>query len=502
MRMKGRTILYLLAAGSLLLAGCQKTGLSGDGDASGAIRFTASAAPTGTKANYGNDVTESGTTWQIINWEANDVLRIYSDKAVHRYVTTQHWWDYEVVSASVSGHESHATIQPSVYSENGLRNGLVWGDEPDTYTFYGIYPAADFSSGTSGVLGGSIPANQSSDALSTDLPAYGTLTAAQRIKLNAADFDALHTVIPLANGGRNVEMRFEPAFTAFEFDLTADGEVTLVDFTMTAEETPLTGPFTVTYGGTNGITPTYAASATGTGKSISVTFPANTKVSATGHVKFTVFALPIDLTGLKISFTVKNANGYQFTRSLKLDEKNSSNVYVPVEFAARKKHRITADMKAVWCFKYIKINGQAVDWEVENVTETSDSNPQASQFEVSGEGVTQGSARQTWVLGGHTATVSFKIFSPEGGTWQVVPQGDVDKFTVTGTLSGSIRSRENELTEPVTRVTFTVAPNGAAAGDRIWFKTYVTDKNGVQFSLDSETQLYDIRGFHYFLNAE
>ena len=272
---------------------------------------------------------------------------------------------------------------------------------------------------------------------------------------------------------------------------------------MTAEETLLTGPFTVTYGGTDGITPTYAAATSGTGKAITVTFPANTKVSPTSPVKFTVFALPLDITGLKISFTVKNAGGYQFTRSLTLDKKNSSNVFVPVEFAARKKHRISAEMNAIWCFKYIDITGAAVDWEVVGVTEDSDSNPQASQFEVSGEGVVQGSAKQTWVLGNNTAAVTFKIFSPEGGTWEVVPQGDVDKFTVTGTLSGSIRAREDELTQPVTRVNFTVTPkSSAAAGDRIWFKTYVTDKNGVQFSLDSETQLYDIRGFHYFLKAE
>lgn len=501
MRMKGKTLLYLLAAGSLLLAGCQKE----DFGNTGGIRFKASSG-IGTKTVYGDDVTESGTTWQIIDWEVNDSIRIYSDKAVHRYATTQHFWDYEVTGKTISGHLSYATIQPSVYTVNGMRNGLVWADEPDSYFFYGISPSVDCANGASGVLNGSIPANQGEVSTSAKLPKYGILTAAQAITISSDDYGKENKVLTLAENGPEVELRFEPAFTAFEFDLTADGATTLVDFTMTAEESLLTGPFTVTYGGTDGLTPTYAAASSGTGKSISVTFPANTVISPTADYKFTVFALPLDITGLKITFTVKNAAGYQFTRSLKLDQKNSNGVFEPVEFAARKKHRITADMKAIWCFKYIDITGKAYDWEVEDVNEVSADNPQASQFEVTGEGVTEGSARQTWILDGNTATVSFKIFTPEGGTWMIVPQGDVDKFTVTyngsavtgASFSGAIRSSS----DPVTRVEFTVAPNGADAGERIWFKTYAIDSNDVQFSLDSETQLYDIRGYHYFMNAE
>ena len=114
--------------------------------------------------------------------------------------------------------------------------------------------------------------------------------------------------------------------------------------------------------------------------------------------------------------------------------------------------------------------------------------------------------RQTWVLGSNTATVKFKIFSPAGGSWEIVPQGDnLSKFTVNGTapttLTGSIHTRDEEATLGATQVTFTVASNGANPGDQIWFKTYVytgPNKSGDKFSLDSETQLYDLRGFHYF----
>ena len=52
---------------------------------------------------------------------------------------------------------------------------------------------------------------------------------------------------------------------------------------------------------------------------------------------------------------------------------------------------------------------------------------------------------------------------------------------------------------------FTIVPKNTSAANpeqaRLWFKTYVydgADKSGNQYSLDSETQLYDTRGYHYF----
>ena len=168
-------------------------------------------------------------------------------------------------------------------------------------------------------------------------------------------------------------------------------------------------------------------------------------------------------------------------------------------------------MQGSYNFKYITLTGEALEWNAEEITETSDTQPQAGQFNVSSNvsNVYQlhpdknGSKalRQTWVLGSETATVTFKVFSPAGGTWEIVPQGDTDKFTVTGALSGHINTRTEEGTSGATVVSFTVSPDGAAAGDRIWFKTYVytgADKTGTKFSMDSETQLYDIRGYHFF----
>ena len=114
------------------------------------------------------------------------------------------------------------------------------------------------------------------------------------------------------------------------------------------------------------------------------------------------------------------------------------------------------------------------------------------------------------------------LFVPAGGTWELIPQGDVDKFTImlnTGVnddeliweevgasgISGAIRSKEDESTFGTTKVLFTIVPKNrtveGAEAARIWFKTYVYDgpnKTGTKYSLDSETQLYDTRGYHYF----
>ena len=140
----------------------------------------------------------------------------------------------------------------------------------------------------------------------------------------------------------------------------------------------------------------------------------------------------------------------------------------------------------------------------------SDKLPQASQFAVSGVSNVYDLARQaeqykdyrqTWVLGTNTASVSFKIFSPRGGRYKIAPfvedaRGNIvagtGGFEVEGELSGVMS------TDVATKVQFTVKAGTAAAGEKLFFKTYVTGGSET-YSLDSETQLYDMRGYHYFM---
>ena len=471
-RMKVHTLHCLLAAGSLLLAGCGKQDPSAD-TLPGAIRFTASAEAAGTKTAYSGVVTNGV---ERIDWAEGDRIRIYSDKAVHRNAPDQPYADYTVSSVGVDPSNaawSRAGITPA----GG--NGLVWGSTPDTYTFYGIYPVTDCADGASGILCGTIDADQGSGDPAVNLPKYGCLTAARQAALSA-----------------DVELPFAPAFTAFEFHITSDTAATLLDFTISSASGPLSGPFTVTY---TGLTPAY--STTGTGRAIRLTFPTGVPVSPAAGCTFTVFALPLDiLTDLRISFTARLSSGTQVTRSLPLNDASG-----PVPFSGRRKHIITADMKAGWSFSSITLNGVARAWETPALpAEDSDRQPQAGQFEVSGAGITR-LAGQTWLLGSHTATVSFKVLSPENGTWEVVPQGAADRFTVTydgqpvtGPFTGHIAAHSSLVSEPVTRVEFQITPRGAGDGDRLWFRTYATGADGIRYSLDSETQLYDVRGYHYF----
>ncbi len=158
-------------------------------------------------------------------------------------------------------------------------------------------------------------------------------------------------------------------------------------------------------------------------------------------------------------------------------------------------------------YKTITINLAVNDWTTQNSTDSSVDLPQASQFVVTGvdnvyqiHNTPEGKAlRQTWVLGSKTATVTFDIFSPVGGVYVVETKGDVDKFNVHFVDCLPAGNIKDPRTTSKTKITFEVsAKSTAVAGDQIWFTTTVGNANGVSFNIDSETQLYDTRGFHYF----
>lgn len=171
-------------------------------------------------------------------------------------------------------------------------------------------------------------------------------------------------------------------------------------------------------------------------------------------------------------------------------------------------------------FESITLNGVALAWTVKEVAVATDNTPQASQFAVTGDGIQnvyeQHNAeenkpyRQTWIIWSNTAKVSFKVFSPVEGTYEIKPfvkkgDGTIEEgagyFLVTfltGNNDGT-GAIGNGTVHEATKVEFTVKDNGAADDDQLFFKTYVIDVNGMRHSLDSETQLYDMRGFHYFM---
>lgn len=491
--MKTRNLIVILLAGTaILFAGCNKQNEFGgrySRQPGAPVVFGVDSRSIMTRTSYGEDATEGGKTIQAINWTAGDKIRVYSPQADRSaYGGDEHWADYTVTPTSSNASlGTLTTVQPA---------GLSWG-ESGTYTFYSVYPApaadeAAVPDGASGTIALSMPATQ----LVSDQMEYAFMTAAAEVTTTESD--------------NAVELDFYPAFTAFEITLTADEPLELVSFALISSDTPVAGNFTVSYSGT---TATY--NCTGTGKRIDIADLGSAAIDQSTPFTFNVFCLPQTLSGLKIAFTIRKAGATATeTRSLTLNDKNGT----PVAFAACHKHRITGQMQGSYNFKYITLTGDVLDWEAETVNEHSDNLPQAGQFNVSTNvknvyqlhNTNEGKAlRQTWVLGSETATVTFKVFSPENGTWEIEPQGATDKFTVTyggsavtGAFYGHINSRSEENAgSGATVVTFTVKASGAAAGDRIWFKTYVydgADRTGTKFSMDSETQLYDMRGFHYF----
>ncbi len=219
--------------------------------------------------------------------------------------------------------------------------------------------------------------------------------------------------------------------------------------------------------------------------------------------------MPRSLSNLSITFTFLRAGATTpETRTLKLNYANGS----PVTFDARLKHNITATMQADWTFRYITLEGEALDWTAETVDAgDTDECVEATQFVIVGannvydrhdDAEAYRPLRQTWIFepdtenGGYKEVeLSFLVLSPVEGTWEIVPSGDyVNEYEITGALTGTVAARD----AGTTKVSLTIVPKSSVAADHpLYFKTFVT-KGGVTYSMDSETQLFDTRGFHKF----
>ena len=355
-----KTLAYLLlAAGILSLAGCQKNGLSGTVSGDNTIRFGATSAA-GTKTAYSGEVTEG---IERIDWAVDDVLRIYSDEATHRYLD-QKFADYKVTSATASGRNSNAEITPAT-EYNGMLNGLVWGDQPGTYTFWGVYPSTDCPDGASGTFKLNIKDKQ--DGKAENVKTYGFLTATATATIEEDDFDANRIVKTKKNGGTkaDVTLAFEPAFTAFEIELVSkDAAITVKEFTLSSESKSLAGDFTVAYNGTTRTCTDANASAVKaiTVENLGEIAPATADAEAK-TVKFTIFAQPQTFNDLKISLKI-NVSDSEQTRSLKLTKDGKG-----VKFDACKKHRLkgVALPSELWNIYYAPFS---VDkWELLDTTD-------------------------------------------------------------------------------------------------------------------------------------
>ena len=506
--MKQFTNIVLLSAGILLsLTGCQKG--NGVENAGNHVRFNASTGYE-TRTAY-SGVRDENKKIERIDWSAGDQIMVWSDNATVRKPGSPYFSGndklavYSIGTITASDEKSIATVN------DNLGGGLVYPDDNAGTTLWGVYPAsAVTASPVNNTVSFTIDAEQqlaenANTAISEANPYVDYVP-----NMNQAYMLAY---VSGATSSGTVELPFKPAFTDFEFNITTtlESDVTVTAVEITSTSTAVSGGFTATC--TNG-TWTYTI-ASDAGMSAKAVLPEGgyTINAQNPGLSLNVFALPQDLTNLKVTFYTSDGN-----KTLKLLDRDKTTW---LTFAGTKKHRLNGIiLPSGWNFKYITMDLQVLEWEVETIDGVSEEFPQTTQFSVLGAKNGNSdlhlgeSARQQWYFqSGQTVTLTFKVMLPAGGTWELVPMGgteanpveaDASLFTIRNVSSGTATTN---LYGPIntsgsTDVKLEITYNGSGEHS-FYFLSYAysgPNKTGEKYSIDSETQLYDRgRGYHTFI---
>lgn len=439
--------MILLSAGVVLsLAGCQKdpsAQLNGK-----AVLFTASSsspkAETRTvfsgdgtpKKNSNNEdmLDEFGRkilTWERIDWKPGDQVMIASDKATV-YGSDQKYATYTVasVSSSEDGKRSLALLDEKDGSEE-----LFFNNE-SSYSFWGVYPAPENGNDiVNGIAKFTIAADQSSfgtPEIKNSTDGTKTLTILQPNMSQAVMLGK-----EMGATQQEVDIKFYPAFTAFEFTLMAkDSDIDLKSLVIESSKASneesnkaLTGAVTATIlsgedeSGRGKSTYSIEHSST---KSITYNFPANTQITKTKYLTFTILALPEDITGLTLEFHM-GADGNQVQKATLKQNGNA------ITFAGCRKHCLRGiAVKGGWQFE---LGGQVLDWIPNQAKTNFSENVQAKPFTIVGatetgnhEEAAHGYERyyQLRTLNMNVQNphfnVTFTPMAPLGGYWTLNPQ--------------------------------------------------------------------------------
>ena len=280
-----------------------------------------------TKTSYsGSTYTEGGKTYERIDWKDGDLIKLAMNNSAQTASKV-----YEVYGTRTSGRYSTASLRPQ---EEGA--GLQWGE--GSHNFWAAYPSNAGSYGSIFSFSHPVPDGQ-------------TLTF--RTKKNSVEyFDPVMTdafmvaklqVDPAEEG---IVLDFFPAITTFEFTVGANTNIVIKSFKMEtttsgiATNVALSGTAVATFDPNNGMDCTFSSAANTTGQTLTASFvdsdgnPADPAISTTTSMNFKMFALPLDITGVRIVFTLSDDT----TRSLDLKRAD------PVEwitFTACKKYNIS-----------------------------------------------------------------------------------------------------------------------------------------------------------------
>ena len=519
----------LLSAGIVLsLAGCQKGTTPGQMNGK-AVQFSAKSATFATRTSFSGEGTVTDATKKAdefgrnilkherIDWVAGDKVLIASDNATLMNDRNTHYATYTVANVEDKGDISEADLEEMAGPDELFFTGA------DSYTFWGIYPA-------SVGVGTDLLQNKASFtindaqvmAAATEEPIEVTVDEKTK-KLTTLPSNMTQAVmLALAEDQteKSVEMEFYPAFTAFEFTLnSATSDIILKELIIKraldseTKDRSLAGTVAATIKTNGGSTFVNTPS----DKALTITFPENTTITTTDYVTFTVFALPEDIEGLNLEFHL-GADGSEIQYANLKQTVNG--VKKNINFEKCKKHCLRGiAVPGGWNFKYLTLDIDVLDWVDLDSDISSGDGVQATQFAVAGASnlrelkdaavdasttMTQDEKtaaknankayRQYWVFdAGDEVTVTYKIMMPLVGTWAVELCGDdAASFTVEPT-SGNLAGAN------ATATYITLKINSNATGEKkLYLKTTVTS-GGETYNLDSETQLYDMRGYHYFV---
>ena len=503
--MKQFTNIALLSAGILLsLTGCQKG--PGADNADKKARFSATTGYE-TRTAY-SGVRDTKQKIERIDWSAGDQIMVWSDNATVRPQGTPYFSGndklavYNIGTITASDEKSVATV------EDWRDSGLLYPDDNQGCQFWGVYPAS------------AVTASPVNNTVSLAIGAQQQL--AENANTSISEANPYVDYVPNMNqaymlayvsgakeSSASVELPFKPAFTDFEFNISIAEdapEVTVTAVEITSTSTAVSGGFTATF--SNGKWAYTIASDAGMSAKAVLPEGGFTINAQNKGLSLNVFALPQDLTNLKVTFYTSDGN-----KTLKLLDRDKTTW---LTFAGTKKHRLNGIILPTgWNFRYITMDLQVLEWEVETISGTSAEFPQTTQFSVVGakngrDDLNQGdSARQQWYFKpGQTVTVTFKVMLPAGGTWEVVPTGaDASLFTVKN-VSPAEGTVATNLYGPIgtsgsTDVKLEITYNGSdTAQHSFYFVTYAysgANKTGEKYSIDSETQLYETRGYHTFI---
>lgn len=313
-----KSFISIAAAAVCLLgvSGCTKN-LSGL-----EIRFSAKTRPSApaTKTAY-SGVTYDGAgskTYERIDWVDGDVIVLAMKNSDVAMISQE----YAVKTISVSGVNSKTDLEPY-----GAENGLTWGE--GTHDFWSGYPASKVTAGDH-TLSAEIPSSQ---IVTYNRKANDTFYFNPDMS-NAFMVAGLQSV-PDDSG---INLDFYPAFTAFDFTVGANDNITVESFEMetatyeaeTSSVMPLSGVATATFDPLSGMSHAYSTSGT-TSNTVGVVFhddknaPYNPIISQVTSMNFKVFALPQAITGVRIIFHLNDGT----SKSLRLKQNGSWITFPP-----------------------------------------------------------------------------------------------------------------------------------------------------------------------------